>query len=200
MKLGLISGSHRKTSQSGKVARYTQKEIEKLGHETYLLDLAHNPLPFWDDGMWSKEPTITAAWRPVSAALSQCDGFVVVSPEWGGMVPSGLKNLFLFCSDGCMYHKPGLIVGVSASRGGAYPVAELRMSSYKNVHIVYTPEHVIVRNAEKVLNTEASQSDEDAFTRKRLDYGIKSLIEYSKALKQVRDSGVLNRKDFANGM
>lgn len=200
MKIGLISGSHRKTSQSGKVARYVQKEIEKLGHQTYLLDLAHNPLPFWDDGMWSKEPTITAAWSPVSAELSKCEAFVIVSPEWGGMAPAGLKNLFLFCSDGCMYHKPGLLIGVSSSRGGAYPIAELRMSSYKNVHITYIPEHVIVRNVEKILNDPSPQSDEDTFIRKRLDYGVKVLIEYSKGLKQVRDSGVLNRKDFLNGM
>jgi hypothetical protein len=39
-----------------------------------------------------------------------------------------------------------LIIAVSGGAGGgAYPVAELRMSSYKNSRICYLPEHLIVR-------------------------------------------------------
>lgn len=200
MKIALVSGSHRVRSQSGKVARFCSAQLAALGHEGVVIDLGQNPLPFWDEGMWSGEEKIVAAWKPVADVLKSCDAAVIVAAEWGGMVPAALKNFFLFASDGSLYHKPGLIVGVSGSRNGAYPVAELRMSSYKNTHLQFISEHVIVRNVEKVLNGETAEGEEDAFTRKRLDYGLKVLVEYGKALKTVRDAGVLNRKDFAFGM
>ncbi len=37
-------------------------------------------------------------WEPYAKRLQAADGFVVVSPEWHGMVPAGLKNFFLYCS------------------------------------------------------------------------------------------------------
>ena len=55
-------------------------------------------------------------------------------------------------------HKPALIVTVSSADGGAYPVAELRMSSYKNNRICYLPEHVILRNVERILNDDAKDN------------------------------------------
>ncbi len=200
MKIGIVSGSHRKTSESGKVARYVKAQVEKHGHSVYLLDLAQQPLPFWDDGMWSGEPEISAKWKPVKDEITACDAMVFVAAEWGGMVPAALKNFFIFATDGSLYHKPGLLVGVSASRNGAYPVAELRMSSYKNTHLQYLSEHVIVRDVNNVLNGETPQSEDDVFIRARIAYGIAVLVEYGKALKQVRESGVLNRKEFPNGM
>lgn len=200
MKIAIVSGSHRPKSQSGKIARFCSGHLTTLGHEGVVIDLGTEPLPFWDEGMWSGDPVITGKWRPIAQKLQDCDAAVIIAAEWGGMVPAALKNFFLFATDGSLYHKPGLLVGVSSSRNGAYPIAEMRMSSYKNSHLQYISEHVIVRNAEKVLNSPQAEGEEDAFTRKRLDYGLKVLVEYGKALKQVRDSGVLNRKDFTNGM
>jgi NAD(P)H-dependent FMN reductase len=202
MKYAIISGSHRPQSQSGKVARFIGGRLAALNPESksYLLDLGKTPLPLWDEGIWKADPAILDIWNPLSAELASSDAVVVIAPEWGGMVPAALKNLFLFAADGCLYHKPGLIVGVSASRNGAYPVAELRVSSYKNTHLQYISEHVIVRQVGDVLNEEAAQSDDDTALRKRLDYSLAVLAEYAKALRQVRASGVLDRKAFPFGM
>jgi NAD(P)H-dependent FMN reductase len=202
MKYAIISGSHRPQSQSGKVARFIAARLPALDTEasSYVLDLGQTPLPLWDEGVWTGDAKILDQWKPVSAELADSDAAIVVAPEWGGMVPAALKNLFLLAGDGCLYHKPGLIVGVSASRNGAYPVAELRMSSYKNTHLQYISEHVIVRQVGEALNAEAPQSEEDGHLRKRLDYSLSVLAEYAKALRQVRASGVLDRKAFPYGM
>jgi NAD(P)H-dependent FMN reductase len=202
MKYAIISGSHRPQSQSGKVARFIQARLQVLdpGDETYLLDLGKTPLPLWDEGIWNNDPKMLDIWNPVSRELADSDALVVVAAEWGGMVPAALKNLFLYASDGCLYHKPGLIVGVSASRNGAYPVAELRASSYKNTHLQYISEHVIVRFVGEVLNGDLPQSEDEAYLRRRLDYSLSVLAEYAKALRQVRDSGVLDRQAFPFGM
>ena len=117
-----------------------------------LLSLADNPLPLWDEGAWGDDPRWTKLWSPIAAELDHSDGFVIVSPEWSGMVPAGLKNFFLLCGSELMAHKPGLIVTVSASLGGSYPVVELRTSSYKNTRLCYLPDHVIVRNVGRMLH------------------------------------------------
>lgn len=202
MKYAIISGSHRPQSQSGKVARFVAARLQALepASSSYLLDLGKTPLPWWDEGVWRGDPAIMDAWGPVSAELAGSGAAIVIAPEWGGMVPAALKNFFLLAGDGCLYHKPGLIIGVSASRNGAYPVAELRVSSYKNTHLQYISEHVIVRQVGDVLNAEAPQSDDDRALRRRLDYSLAVLGEYAKALGQVRASGVLDRKEFPYGM
>jgi hypothetical protein len=44
----------------------------------------------------------------------------------------------------------------------------------------------------------ANKFDEDV--RKRIDYGLGLLEQYSKALSQVRESGAINHKDFPYGL
>ena len=204
MKISIISGSHRQASQSEKVARFIQGTLEsqKLCDSTWLFTLAGNPLPLWDESIWEGNPDWQRHLGPISQQLASSDGFVVVAPEWHGQVPAGLKNFFLMWSKGEVAHKPALIVTVSSADGGAYPVAELRMSSYKNNRICYLPEHVIVRNVERVLNDDPAQNnpDADGYFRERIRYALGILVEYAKALAQVRASGVTDLSKFKNGM
>jgi hypothetical protein len=119
------------------------------------------------------------------------------------MATPGVKNFLLNCTAGETGHKPGLIVTVSASRGGSYPVAELRMSGTKNNRLCWIPEHVIIHHAEQNLNLPDGTAEigkEDAMQRKRLRYALKVLEEYGKALKLVRASGTVDHKAFPSGM
>jgi len=204
MKISIISGSHRKVSQSEKVARFIQRALEeqKLCEDTWLFSLAENPVPLWDESIWEADPAWEQRLAPISAELASSDAFVVISPEWHGQVPSGLKNFFLMWGKGELAHKPALIVTVSSADGGAYPVAELRMSSYKNNRICYIPEHVIVRNVESVLNDDPAQNnpDTDSYFRERITYALGILKEYALALSQVRASGAADLARFKNGM
>ncbi|MGE3975058.1 MAG: NADPH-dependent FMN reductase [Bdellovibrionales bacterium] len=203
----VISGSHRAKSQSSKIAHAIQFLLKGLPDtgETEFIDLKQNPLPLWDESVWDKDPAANnkwdKLWKPFSEKLKRADGVVVISPEWNGTVPAGLKNFFHFCKNEDLGHKPGLIVTVSSSMGGAYPIAELRMSSYKNNRLCYIPDHVIVRNAEKVFNNiEKPESPDDERIITRMKYSLGVLREYSLALRQVRQSPTINFKDFANGM
>jgi len=202
LKYTVISGSHRKVSQSAKIAKVVEKLIlkENPSDDVGVIELANNPLPLWDEGVFHKDAKWTALWTPYSEALKASDAIVVVSPEWGGMVPPGLKNFFLLCGNLELGHKPGLIITVSAATGGAYPVAELRMGSYKNNHFCYIPDHVIVRNANNILNDLDNPTADDDRIRVRISYSLAVLKEYAMALRAVRNSPVINFKDFANGM
>ena len=67
-----------------------------LCDEIYRLDLTNNPLPLWDESIWAGDPEWQARLSPISEELGSSDGFVIIAPEWHGMVPSALKNFFLF--------------------------------------------------------------------------------------------------------
>jgi NAD(P)H-dependent FMN reductase len=204
MKIAVISGSHRINSQSEKVSRYIDSVLKSKPEcsETWFYNLAGNPLPLWEEGIWDKEKEWEDRLNPIREMLQSCDGLVVVSPEWHGQVPAGLKNFMLMFNRFDVGHKPAMIVTVSNGDGGAYPVAELRMSSYKNNRICYIPEHVIVRNVESVLNDDPADNNEsaDSYFRERIDWTLDVLLAYAKALVPVRESGVTLHKKFGNGM
>ncbi len=203
MKIAIISGSHRLKSQSLKVATHIQETLDKnTDTETWLFSLEGNPLPLWDEGVWDGEQKWLDILTPIREQLSSCDALVIITPEWHGQVPAGLKNFFLLFGKNELADKPALIVAVSSGIGGSYPVAELRMSSYKNSRICYIPEHVIIREVESILNKNEADNDarSDSYIRERLQWSLNILNEYAKALKQVRESGVTQTDKFGNGM
>lgn len=202
MKITIINGSHRKASQSLKVAQHIQQVITNdIDMQADLISLENNPLPLWDQGTWEGEEKWQTLLTPLNQQLGSSDGFVVISPEWHGQVPAGLKNLFLLFGKDVLGHKPALIVTVSSGSGGSYPVAELRMSSYKNNRLCYIPEHVIIRDVENVLNNEGHIDEKsDTFYRERIKWSLQILKEYAVALTAVRASGVTQHDKFRNGM
>ncbi len=203
MKITIISGSHRPEGQSHKVAAFIQQTLlDGICDECAIVSLADNPLPLWDQGVWDGDEKWTELLTPIREELANSDAFVVISPEWHGQVPAGLKNFFLLFGKNELGHKPALIVAVSSGDGGAYPVAELRMSSYKNSRLCYIPEQIILRNVESVLNESAADNDarSDSYYRERISWALNILKAYAGALTQVRDSGVTQTDKFNNGM
>jgi NAD(P)H-dependent FMN reductase len=202
MKLAIISGSQRPGSQSARIGRVVQQALtaEFEGIETFFHDLGECPLPPCEEEYPLPPDREPALWTRISGQLKTSDGIVVVAPEWGGMAPASLKNFFLWCNDHELSHKPGLIVAVARRLGGAYPVAELRMSSYKNTQLCYIPEHIIVRNVESMLTESEPPSADAAALRDRLVYALRLLVEYARALRAVRASGAADLERYGWGM
>ncbi len=201
MKYFILSGSHRKEAQTLKVARYIESVVTgEMKAAAHLFSLSGNPLPLWDETTGGAPDGL---WDPISAELKAAGALVVVTPEWSGMATPGVKNFLLNCTADEIGHKPGLIVTVSASRGGSYPVAELRMSGYKNNRLCWIPEHVIVHHAGANLNEPdgaGGLAKEDTLVRARLRYALKVLAGYAQALQQVRASGTVDHQTFKSGM
>ena len=200
MKIGIISGSHRSPSQSEKVAKYMSQSLIDSGVDSWVYLLANNPLPLWDQSIWTEDKTWGERLAPVKNQLVECDGFIIISPEWHGQVPSGLKNFFLLFGQAELGHKPALLTSVSSGDGGTYPIAELRMSSYKNNRICYLPEHLILRNVEGILNEDQNDNDVDSYYRERIDWVLQLLIGYANALKTMRSTTKITHDKFNNGM
>ena len=202
MQIAIVVGSHRKESQSSRVGAYIASDLARIDPSVTVdtIDLAGNPLPLWDESVWQGSSELAALWKPYRDRMRRADGFVIIAPEWAGMVPPGLKNLLLFAGPKEVGHKPAMIVAVSASRGGSYPVNELRTSGYKNSRLVYIPEHVLIHDVNDMLLGATPASDRDAWLRRRIEFADRILLEYAKALAPIRTSGLTEHADFPYGM
>ncbi|WP_311886881.1 MULTISPECIES: NAD(P)H-dependent oxidoreductase [unclassified Pseudomonas] len=191
----LLSGSNRSNSQSIKVAHYLRERLEalELCDSSELIDLASSPLPLWPEEDTQK------AWSVQQSILKKATALIVISPEWNGMACPALKNFFLYAGLSELGHKPALLVGVSAGLGGAYPITELRASSYKNSRIVYLPEQLIIRNVESMLNSEYPSDENDVRIRARADWALDVLCQYDDALRTIR-TAIKHPPEFSTGM
>ena len=148
MKISIILTSHREKSETSRIGNVIRKKIIALNKNIncFLFDFSKELPPLWsadkknEIGFWGSK------WKMFANHFQSSDGFILVVPEYGGMSSPNAKNFFLICDNGELAHKPGLIISISSGNGGAYPVSELRSSSYKNTHILWIPEHIIIRN------------------------------------------------------
>lgn len=192
MSLLVISASNRAASQSVRIAAMLAARLEAMWGVAEIgaveqLHLRDVQLPIWDESKWKNGTVWTEVWTPISQRLAKAQGFVIVCPEWGGMAPPQLKNLLLLCEDGELAHKPAQLVSVSASTGGAYVVAELRMSGYKNNQLLWLPDHVIIRNAESFA-MEDNGDAQNARLLDRIDYTLRLLIAYAQVCRRIREN------------
>ena len=199
MKISVISSSHRKKSQSKKISEFIQSDLLKMNSnlDVFFLDLAEVSLPLWSTSKKTGEGIWGDTWNSISQNLNSSDGFILVVPEYGGMATPAAKNIFLLCGNGELAHKPGLIVSISSGNGGAYPISELRSSSYKNTHLMWIPENIIIRNVEE-FNPGAHGDNIPEWLDNRIDYVLKLFLAYALNMKPIRK--IVNRKDFGNGM
>lgn len=197
MNIAIVAGSSRSNSQTAKVARFIRqtliKEFDLAEQAVSVIDLGSYPLPLWpaeDQGPWGL----------FEKQLAKADALIVLAPEWHGMACPAIKNFFLYASKAQLAHKPAMLGGISAGVGGAYPISELRASSYKNCRLCYIPEHLIVRGVEKVMNMPLPVDDQDKQIRERLNYNLDVLLRYADALRPVRAAIDMSQPEFANGM
>lgn len=199
MKISIISASHRTNSQSKRISDLFHNNLLNInsGLEIFSLDLADVSLPLWSPDKKNGKGIWGETWNSISDNLNKSDGFILVVPEYGGMATPAAKNIFLLCGNGEFAHKPGLIVSVSSGNGGAYPIAELRSSSYKNTHLMWIPENVIIRNVEE-FNPGAHGDNIPEWLDDRINYVLNLFLAYTSNMKPLRN--IVNRKDFGNGM
>ncbi|ENM5796497.1 NAD(P)H-dependent oxidoreductase [Vibrio mimicus] len=197
MKLTLVSGSQRAHSQSLNVANYLKSLAEAHFDQIEILDLHELDLPFWNEGVWQNREQ-WQPWRNVAQGLKQSDAFVFITPEWHGMATPALKNFLLLTTDDELAHKPALLVSVSASVNGVYPISELRMTGNKNNHVCFLPDHLIFRDCEQLITADHQLTDPQM--QARSEYTIALLSAYATALAPVHRDMVNLGKTFRYGM
>jgi len=202
MKLLIISGSQRHSSQSAKVANYISSTSEGYKDVSHI-ELCKYSLPFWDGDQDSIEND-ASPWTLIRHKIHAADALVLITPEWGGVATPMLKNFLLMCDQQDTAHKPALLVSVVSGINGAYPIAELRMNAFKNNKLVAIPDHLIIRNVEDKLLQQEHLLKNDSNLRSRIAYCLHMLQQYAQALKTVRlehqSQQYPNQVVYQNGM
>ena len=199
MKISLISTSHQKNSQSKRVLEIIKNIVLEIDSKIrcYEIDVFELNIPLWTSEKKENPKFWENDVKKISDYLALSDGFIFIVPEYGGMATPSAKNFFLVFNNGELFHKPGLIVSISSGSGGAYPVSELRSSSYKNTHIMWIPENIIIRNVEQ-FNPGNHGALIPNWIDERIKYSCNLLIKYAEYLKPIQK--FINRKEFSNGM
>lgn len=197
MNITLISGSMKADGgQSTRIAGIIAAQLEADNHTTHHIEARQ--IPNWDESMWgieAKENQNPAAkiWAPLSEKLQKSDALIILAPEYNGTVPAALKNFFHCLSAKEAAHKATLLISVSASEtNGSYPIAELRATASKNNKLVFIPDHLIIRNAEKVFTPD----HDNTYISDRLTYSLKMLTHYAEALKPLQTQEIPNSYKF----
>jgi NAD(P)H-dependent FMN reductase len=197
MNITIVSGSQRENSQSLNVANYLKNLSTSHFDTVTVLDLHQLNLPFWNEGVWQGSEE-WEQWKPVAEILKQSDAFIFITPEWHGMATPALKNFLMLTTDDELAHKAALLVSVSASINGVYPISELRTTGNKNNHVCFLPDHLIFRNSEGSLLETNNTVDEHMHARSK--YTIDLLAAYASALVPVHRDMVNTGKPFRYGM
>jgi len=195
MKVLIISASMRGESQSLKVANWLNSHLNSKNVGSDLLDLHDFKLPMFDNG-----ETVANNETQLKEMLDKSDAYVFVSPEWNGMMSHGLINMLHYAEHELAY-KPVMLVGVSAGRGGAYPVEQMRLMGHKNRHYILSPENLIVSGVGQAFNTpEIDENAPDFALKERADYSLNILVALADSLKVVRSKDIIDLKRFSNGV
>lgn len=195
----IISGSTRAESSCSAASAYIKTVLEERdpGSAVGLVDLARTALPAWREEFWSDE-AVDETWAGVSKQMQESDAIVLVVPEWNGMVPPALMNVFLLASRGELSHKPALIVSISSGSGGAHPVSMLRAFGYKNNQVCYVPDHVVIRGG--LARQLTAESEEVGYIRERLEYSLDVFRVYAEAFKLIRRDAPIDLEAYPYGM
>lgn len=194
----VVSGSQNTDSQSAKIAGVIAHRLAQQGASSVKsLDLAASPLPLLGSNASENEQE---GLDRVASDTRDANAYVFVTPEWHGMAPAALKNYFLHFSRGQLAHKPALIVAVSASAGGAYPIGELRSSCYKNSRVCFLPENLIIRQVSSVFNQGSeNHAESQDYLSKRMDFCLDMLKAYAMGMQEIRKN-LPDTAPYPNGM
>ena len=198
MTIGVISVSSRANAASRQVAGHLAGRLESRDIDVELVDLYQLGLPLFGQELSDQQKANLDSTRQ---QLQQVAGVVVVIPEWNGAAAPGWSNLMLYIGDD-LAHKPAMLVGVSAGRGGAYPLLGVRSAGYKNSRYVVIPESLIVSYCGEVFGSDGSLTAHPAaeILGARADYALGVLLAYARSLEAVRQGTAIDHDKYPSGV
>lgn len=165
LQITVLSGTNRAGSRTLRVATALQGLYAALpGVSAQVLDLQRLPLEALSPDAYAQKP---AALEPLTRAVLEADGLVVVSPEYNGGAPGALKLFIdLLPFPVAFERRPVCFVGLAAGRFGALrPIEQLQgVFGYRNA--LQYPDRVFISGAADALGDDGLPVD--ALARKLL--------------------------------
>lgn len=172
--VAIISSSIRQGRQSHRVALYFKNYLEQNKLATAeVLDLAAYDFPLFDERLrYQKNPS--ALTLEFAEKIKAADGVIIVTPEYNGGYPAGLKNVIDLLYDEWR-RKPIAISTVSAgSFGGSQVITSLQFTLWK-IQAWTVPAMFSVPKVQDAFNENGIPND-PALTDKRAKGFIDELL------------------------
>jgi NAD(P)H-dependent FMN reductase len=184
-RIGVILGSTRPGRNGEKVARWVMEVAsERSDAQFQLIDLADHPLPHLDEplppSMGQYQNAHTQDW---AAIIAQCDGFIMVTPEYNHSTSGVLKNAidYLYAE----WHNKALGVVSYGAVGGARAAEHLRLIAGE-LKMADVRTNVALSMFADFVNF--SELDPREYQRAALETLMTEVVAWSNALAPLRDS------------
>ena len=186
-KILVFAGSAREASLNKKLARAAAKAIDENGGEATFIDLRDFPMPIYEGDLEAREGMPEAA-RKLRELFVSHPGFLIVSPENNGTIPSLLKNAIDWLSrdvDGRSGLEPyrGKVVALMSASPGAFGgvvcLTHLRYSLSKLMALVI-PDQFPLPKADQAFADDGSLTQ--AWQQKSVQGVVRALIETTSRL------------------
>ncbi|MCB1955388.1 MAG: NAD(P)H-dependent oxidoreductase [Rhodocyclaceae bacterium] len=166
----VMAGSARRESLARRLAAASLAPLADKGADVELIELADYPMPLYNGDLES-ESGLPAAAVALQHKLFDCQGLLVVSPEYNGSITPLLKNTLDWCSrpnpadaersGGAVY--AGRAAAVMATSpgpmGGVRVLFHLRdILGYLGLHVI--PQQLGVGQAGKAIGADGRLADE----------------------------------------
>ena len=155
-----LSGSYGLTSKNGLLLSVALDECKKLGAEVHFWDLVEKPLPLVGaEGSWQD-----ANVKEFQALATECDGYILTSPEYHGTMSGVMKNTLDWVYKD---HVGGKAFGLMSTLGGisnSNTLNHMRIS-VRWIHGWCVPEQVAVGKVKEAFDDDNNLTDTDVAER-----------------------------------
>lgn len=174
IKIRIISGTDRPSSNALRVSKYVLKLYREKGMDAEIIDLQEFPLADVSGGKYGEDLPVVDQF--VEQALD-ADGWVVVCPEYNGGYP-GILKLFIdyLPFPGSLNKIPIALIGEADGAFGALRAVEQlqQVFGYRNAHIF--PERVFISRVNE--NFDIEEGIDDALQQQLLESQVKGFPEF----------------------
>ncbi len=179
MKIVLISGTNRPGSQTRRLTKYIESQLQSLmtaGESLELLDLVDLPLEVFAPTSYQTKPESFAKF---SSAMIASHAMFFVIPEYNDGAPGVLKYFVdMLPFPQSLQHRATGLVGVAAGRfGNLRGVEQIEgVLKYRNAYVY--PERTFIPFVDKALDESGEPKDEG--TLKVLNSQILGFLEFAR--------------------
>jgi len=187
--ISILSSSVRDGRKSHRVALYLQHYIKenKLA-ESEIIDLREYKFPVFDERL-RVQRNPTAMMNQFAEKIKLSDGVIIVTPEYIGSIPAGLKNVIDLLYEE-WHHKPIAVSTISSGHfGGSQALVTLQSVLWK-MHAWTVPASLQIANVAEAFDKEGVAVDQDVTNNLRSIF-MDELLWCVEANKRITESPVL---------
>jgi len=170
-----LSGEFRPTSKCGMLVNHALDIAKKHGAEVYFWDLDVKPLPLvGEEGCWENSNV-----KEFQKLATDCDAFLVSSPEYHGTMSGAMKNTFDWLYN---KHVKGKVFGLMSTLGGVQNANTLNHMRImlRWLHAWPVPEQLAIGKVKTTFDDDGNLIDDEIV--ERLEKLVLSVLENTRKL------------------